>query len=67
MKKDYRFKDGKYEYCGDKKCDLQEQLHDGDPPHHICHNCIEEYEGEPPEISELKSTVAIRRERNGNV
>jgi len=64
MKKDYTFKDGKYEYCQDKKCDLQSELKDGDPPHHICGNCIEEYEGEAPDLSELNSTVAIRKKRN---
>jgi len=65
MDKDYRFKDGKYEYCGNKKCDLQSQLIDGDPPHHVCYNCIEEYEGTAPDLNELSSTVKMRKDRKG--
>ena len=63
MKKDYKFKDGKYEFCNGKNCDLQDQLKDGDPAHHICHDCIEEYEGVAPDYSELNSTVSIRKNR----
>ena len=61
MDKDYRFKDGKYEFCGDKQCDLQSQLINGDPPHLVCCNCIEEYEGSPPDLNDLCSTVKLRK------
>ena len=65
MQKDYKFdgEKGSYEYCDGKECELNDMLVDGDPAHHKCVDCIEEYEGERPDINELNSTPKIRKMR----
>jgi len=66
MKKNYKFNEEKgcYEYCDGKDCVLQDALKEGDEAHVACKGCIEDYEGEPCDQSELKSTVKLRKERN---
>jgi len=61
--KEYVFEDGKYDFCEDRRCDLMDQLQDGDKPHMLCCNCIEKYEGVKPEFSELCSTSKLRMNR----
>jgi len=65
MKKDYKFNEEKgcYEYCDGKECELNDMLKDGDPAHKNCCHCIEEYEGEKPDMNELHSTPKIRKLR----
>jgi len=65
MKKEYNFneEENAYEFCAGKECDLQEQLKQGDAAHHLCSDCIEGYEGTKPELSELSSTIKIRKSR----
>ena len=65
MQKNYKFNEDKgcYEFCGGRTCELQEQVKEGDSPHKICCGCIEEYEGEAPNIKDLKGTLQIRKER----
>ena len=68
MKKDYKFDEEKgcYEYCDGKECELNDMLKDGDAPHKKCSGCIEEFEGEAPDNSELSSTPKLRMERKKN-
>jgi hypothetical protein len=65
MEKQYKFNEEQncYEFCDGKDCDLQDQLKHGDPAHHLCCDCIEDYEGVKPELSELSSTSKIRKAR----
>lgn len=62
--KNYRFENGRYEFCQNKTCDLQSQLVNGDKAHHLCCDCIAEYDGIKPNLNELSSTSRIRRNRS---
>ncbi len=48
-----KFKDGKYEFCMERKCELQAKLCNGDPCHLECWLCILDYYKQRPNINDL--------------
>lgn len=53
------FKNGKYEFCEYKKCELQQMLKDGDAPHIECWLCMFDYYNQVPDLKALYTTKQI--------
>ena len=64
-----KFKKGKYSFCREKRCELQEELRDGDPAHQECWLCIRKHYSKKPKLSDLKNTnqiIQLRKTKNDN-
>ena len=57
------FKNGKYDFCLEKQCELQQQLVDGDPAHLECWLCIFCFYSAAPNVNDLHTTKEIEQLR----